>query len=491
MKVLIVGFDGATWDLINKFELPNFKKLMENGVVATMKSTYPPITIPAWPCMFSGYNPGKIGAVDFYRREQNSSFKLVSSKMWKGKLIWDRLKNKKFLVLNIPFTYPPYRINGDIISIDFSPLSGYTYPPELEKELEKKFDIYSIRDSEKKGLKELYEKERVILKIFKYLIKKNNYDVAIVRFGIPDQATHKTTRFQEIEHCHYLMDELLGEIVRSADFDYLFLVSDHGVQKSERRFCINTWLYKNGYLSLTLKGKMYLIFRQFYEKLAFKKYIKAFIKKISNYSHNEPKKMWIPYMPAVLNLINYKKSLAFGYLSNSLKQSPIYLQIDSSIPEYDNLIKKLSRELLLIRDDHGERVIERVFAKHKIYSGKHIDNMPDIVVEANRCILTSLLPNVFPKVTSYTHSVDGIFVASGKCIKKGEKINTVKIYDIAPTLFHILGLPVPEDIDGRVLTELFVPNSPAGKSQPKYVTPEYYMKHITLKNKITKLKNRL
>lgn len=40
MKVLIVGFDGATWDLINKFDLPNFKKLAENGVTATMKSTY-------------------------------------------------------------------------------------------------------------------------------------------------------------------------------------------------------------------------------------------------------------------------------------------------------------------------------------------------------------------------------------------------------------------------------------------------------------------
>lgn len=492
MKILIVGFDGATWDLINKFELPNFKKLVENGVVATMKSTYPPVTIPAWPCMFSGYNPGKIGAVDFYRREQNNSFKLVSSRTWKGKLIWDRLKNLKFLVLNIPFTYPPYRINGDIISIDFSPLNKYTYPPELEKEIETVFDVYSIRNSEKKGLKELYEKEIAIMRIFKYLIKKNNYDVAIVRFGIPDQATHKTTCFQEIERCHYLMDELLGEVVESTDFDYLFLVSDHGVQKSKRRFCINTWLYKNGYLNLTLKGKIYLISRRFYEKIVFKKVIRNFIRKILNYRHNKRKNVPIPHIPVrVLNVINYKKSLAFGYLSNSLKQSPIYLQIDSSSPEYNNLINKISKELLLIKDDNGERVVKRVFTKNEAYSGKYMDNMPDIVVESNRCILTVPLPDVFPEINSYTHSMNGIFLASGKGIKKGEKINEVQIYDITPTILHILGLPVPEDMDGRVLTELFVPESPAGKSRPRYVKPEYYMKHVTLKNKIAKLKNKL
>jgi arylsulfatase A-like enzyme len=33
------------------------------------------------------------------------------------------------------------------------------------------------------------------------------------------------------------------------------------------------------------------------------------------------------------------------------------------------------------------------------------------------------------------------------------------LLDIAPTVLHLLGVPVPDDMDGRVLTELLEPAS--------------------------------
>jgi len=496
MKVLIVGFDGATWDLINKFDLPNFKKLAENGVTATMKSTYPPITIPAWPCMFSGYNPGKIGAVDFKRRREGNKFELVNSSIWKGKLLWDRLKSLKFLILNIPSTYPPYKINGDIVAIDFSPLTGYTYPPELQEELESKFDINSIRNFKK--LNTLYEKEMTIYKIFNHLTNKKDYDVAIVRFGIPDHVTHKTTRLSDIEQCHYLMDELLEKVIKSSRFDYLFIVSDHGVMKSEKRFCINTWLYKKGYLNLTTRGKMYLTFMKIYKKLFFRNQLKIMLKFLLKNKLNKSENTGIPRnilnMKNILNNINYNESRAFGILSISLKQYPIYLQINdlNNEYEYNKLIKKLSNELLSIKDDNNKTVIKKILTKNELYSGEHLDKMPDLIIESRYCILSTILPELFTKIMFYTHTMNGIFAAYGKDIRKNIRLDTVQIYDIVPTILHILGFPIPKDIDGRVLTKIFDPNSKLAKSNPVYVKAEYYdgYKNI-LKNKIKQIKYKL
>ena len=62
-KVLLIGFDGATWDLIKPWteqnELPNFKILMETGCYGSLKSTVPHVTPPAWTSLTTGKNPGK------------------------------------------------------------------------------------------------------------------------------------------------------------------------------------------------------------------------------------------------------------------------------------------------------------------------------------------------------------------------------------------------------------------------------------------------
>ncbi len=56
---------------------------------------------------------------------------------------------------------------------------------------------------------------------------------------------------------------------------------------------------------------------------------------------------------------------------------------------------------------------------------------------------------------SGSHRIDGVILAAGPGIAKGKEIAGATIYDVAPTLLHALGLPVPKDMDGRVLTQLF------------------------------------
>ncbi|MCI0722903.1 MAG: alkaline phosphatase family protein [Acidobacteria bacterium] len=53
--------------------------------------------------------------------------------------------------------------------------------------------------------------------------------------------------------------------------------------------------------------------------------------------------------------------------------------------------------------------------------------------------------------------VPGVFVAMGPGIKKGARLMgfPISVYDIAPTLLHLYGLPVPDQMRGRVVVEIF------------------------------------
>src|SRR4030065_27001 len=75
-RVLCIGLDGATFDLIKPFiaqgKLPTFKKLMDSGAWSELRSTVPPVTASAWSSFMTGKNPGAHGLFDFMQRRNGS-----------------------------------------------------------------------------------------------------------------------------------------------------------------------------------------------------------------------------------------------------------------------------------------------------------------------------------------------------------------------------------------------------------------------------------
>ena len=143
-KVLIVGLDGADWyvldDLMANGYMKNLKALTEEGIRATLMSTIPPVSGPAWLSIATGLNPCKLGIFDFLYRKSPNSFRLtpISSIEFRGRAIWDILSRKGWRVgiINYPMLWPPYPINGFMISGIGSPKSeGITYPARLEDQL--------------------------------------------------------------------------------------------------------------------------------------------------------------------------------------------------------------------------------------------------------------------------------------------------------------------------------------------------------------------
>ncbi len=65
------------------------------------------------------------------------------------------------------------------------------------------------------------------------------------------------------------------------------------------------------------------------------------------------------------------------------------------------------------------------------------------------------IPNV-PAGPAIEHRDFGIFAMRGPGIKKGAPVHGASVLDVAPTILTLFGLPVGEDMDGKVLAQAFV-----------------------------------
>ena len=58
--------------------------------------------------------------------------------------------------------------------------------------------------------------------------------------------------------------------------------------------------------------------------------------------------------------------------------------------------------------------------------------------------------------------MNGVLIAWGPDIQPGGQAKAAKLIDVAPTVLHLLGHPVPSEMDGRVLSEVLRPDAAVG-----------------------------
>ena len=70
------------------------------------------------------------------------------------------------------------------------------------------------------------------------------------------------------------------------------------------------------------------------------------------------------------------------------------------------------------------------------------------------------IPNI-PAGPAIEHRDFGILAMCGPGIRKGEALHGASVLDVTPTILRLYGLPVGEDMDGKVLSRAFVETPPA------------------------------
>src|ERR1700741_28486 len=122
-KIVIIGLDAATWDLmgpwIEEGRLPNMARLVGTGVKGGLESATPPLTPPAWTSFMTGKNPGKHGIFYFLEPQPGSyAMRYANAGSRRSQTVFGLLSEAGLTVssVNIPFTYPPEQLSGCQIS---------------------------------------------------------------------------------------------------------------------------------------------------------------------------------------------------------------------------------------------------------------------------------------------------------------------------------------------------------------------------------------
>jgi predicted AlkP superfamily phosphohydrolase/phosphomutase len=503
---------------VTEGRLPNIARLMSAGVSGRLASIEPPVTPPAWTSFMTGKNPGKHGVFDFLGTQPGTySLGYLNASSRRAKTVWRMLNDAGYTVgtMNVPFTYPPEDLDGFQISGMTTPSekSPFIYPPQLRRELEARLGRYRL-DQRFLGFMSSHPRRRQVLADMKalddhrlraslYLIEKHPADVMMFTFMSIDTVQHHFWQFLDPAH-HYhdpsaarefgdavfrvyqRLDNATARMIEKVSSDTaVLIVSDHGGgPTSDRVLYLNRYLAQLGLLHYRERKKSPFqkirqdILRSSYGLLRSSLSSRQKIK-LANALPTLRRR----FEGAVTSYNNIDWSRTKAFCSEVLASPPgIWINRKGVKPagiveesEYESLLNLITQKIGELKDPRtGEAIVKRVFRKDEIFHGPYLDEAPDLTLDWWETSNFSTGPSLpehtakppieiidhRPPTTAEwggAHRRDGILIAHGKPFRKGIEIEGARLIDMAPTILHLMGQPVPDDMDGHVLEELFEP----------------------------------
>jgi predicted AlkP superfamily phosphohydrolase/phosphomutase len=451
-RLLIIGLDGTPPGFL--FDrllpvMPNVRRLYQRGAYARLRSTDPPITVPAWPVMFTGADPGTIGFYGFRHRRAQSYFEtyVPSSDLLKVPTVFQLLSSRglRVGVIGMPPGYPPPRVNGFYIS-DFLTPGGrkdYTYPPALRTEIESRFGPYRFdvvfRAQERV---QLYQDIRTMTSqrfaIAEALYAREKWDLFAIHEIGTDRLHHAYWKYFDRGHPDYQpgnpfenvaeeyyaeLDSAIGRLIALTDeHTAILIVSDHGSMRMDGCFCINEWLQAKGYLAL---------------------------------AHPVP-----PGTPIERANVVWSKTSVWG---TGGYYARLYFNIRGREPEgivppeeLPRLRQRLAQDLAGILLPDGTPLKVEVLDPKEAYRSVQGDP-PDLMLYFGnlrwRSAGTVGYPSLFLKENDTgpddsVHDFDGVFLFADPEVPHAQDLGSQQIIDVAPTILRWFGEPIPPHVQG-------------------------------------------
>lgn len=502
MRTVIFGVDGLTFrvlhPLMERGDLPNFRKLRDEGCEAVLESRYPPLTAPAWSGLSTGLKPARHGVYDFWEYEDQQKANVtrtarVVTHRKGGKAIWNILSEygKRVLVINVPLTYPPEAVNGIMVSGYMTPgeAADFTYPAAFKEELYRIAPDYEIDMK----MRELYRGdwetriERLVeaavrmteqrMELLIPLLKDQPWDFCYVVFVGPDRLQHplwdeisaldaRTSRYFQV------LDTALGQVLEQlGPEDSLFVVSDHGFQGASSSFDINEYLYSKGLLKINATAQ-----REKARRFAEVKFLlgRVGLLSLARRARQTLRRAGLVkkrhaggvYKPALID-VDWTQTKAYvpslsGYGGG---YADVFLDADMEAERIAELCDDLKRQVEPLT---GRPLIDAIYTTEVFGTGTYAPREQHLILLPGADITFSMnLGNkrLWNDARSEgknankrrgIHQKDGVLYAYGYNIKRNFSAPNAEIYDLVPTVLRSLNLPLPYTFDGRVLDELFV-----------------------------------
>jgi predicted AlkP superfamily phosphohydrolase/phosphomutase len=503
---VVIGLDGASPALVQRWtdsrDLPALRSLIERGSFGPLLSTIPPVSPAAWSTFMTGQNPAGHGVLGFRnldsRRYECHEPNIISSAEIAGKTFWDFAgsRDARVGVFWVPITYPPWPVNGVLVSgyptpdsarsfghpeSAVSPLPGLTENSAF-------FNSAAPADVATELVRLARERGRVAVE----MLRREAFDLFVMVIGSIDRAQHDFWRhFDPKSPVHDRLEaSRLGSTIldtyRASDRAIanllevvspnatVFIMSDHGGgPAAERTVHLNAWLRRHGFLAVRRRGTIRRATSAAYGWL--KGHLAAKETLFRRLSPALRRRLTAFDAAATLDLrsVDWTQTRAYRF--------PLYppfegvaINLAGRQPhgcvapgDYAPLRDRLLADLRTMSDPRdGKPIVARAFRREDEFAGEHIERLPDILVQWQPGYgggpglwddwLTPV-PAEHLRRLSGAHRPEGILIAAGPEVRCGAKIEGATLADLAPTILYAMGLPRPRSMQGRVLTELFRP----------------------------------
>jgi predicted AlkP superfamily phosphohydrolase/phosphomutase len=461
---MVIGLDCATPQLVFdrwRDDLPNIRSLMESGVWGKLRSTDPPITVPAWMSMMTSKDPGRLGFYGLRNRVDYSYDKMstANSTFVKEPTVWDILseRGKKVILIGVPQTYPPRPVNGEMVTCFLTPSTDkqFTYPASFRDEVQRVtggyiLDAVNFRvDEEGKDavLQTIYDMTEKRFKLARHMVEtRPDWDFFMMVEMGPDRIHHLFWKYTDPDHPKYepgnkyedsihnyykFVDDQIGRLLEQVGDDTAVLVvSDHGARGMIGGVCLNEWLIQQGYLVL----------------------------------NSRPQKP----LPVEQCDVDWGRTRAWG---SGGYYARLMLNVRGREPngtiepgdEYERIRTELIEKLAALEDHNGARMETLAVRPQDVYSEVR-GVPPDLFVYFGNLSwrsIGSIWPD--PPDTVYTfendtgaddanHDWHGIFIMRDALGQSSLRADGLDLKDVAPTVLQLLGVEPPSDMRGKVIT---------------------------------------
>ncbi len=474
-KVIIFGMDGATFDvarpLMENGEMPALKAIIDTGCSGPLESTTPWQSAVAWTSCTTGLNPGKHGVFNFFTMGGDFTEKPVSSGDICGDKIWHILNRNGYKtgVFNVPLTFPVEHVDGFMVS-GLPRSCVEIFPPKLAPLLETCRRCAGISASDNGEyitnklaiFQQRMNQEVARIKLAAQL-SETAPDFFMGVFTITDELQHSFWYAHDTSHpAHNLCDEewepqVVNLAYKMADVNLkvvidayagpettVIVVSDHGFGPAKHAFFPNRLLRDWGYLVTGDDG-----------------------------AETEPPDADKMFVPRRLRFGLQKTRVFMGpALSNSFVEifvNRIGRTEYGTVPgeEYENLIAEVAEKFESWTDPAtGLKPVTKAHRPADMFSGPRATAAPDLLLECDEfnCFSETAGAGPIEDIIPWRLATNGqlgihtryvIFAARGPGIRRGRRVEGLRIIDVAPTALHLFGLAGPANMDGRVMKNIF------------------------------------
>ena len=488
-RVMFLGLDGGTMaaftPLFERGVMPNLAAFWRKSATGTLRSSDPMVTPVAWTSFSTGCTPAVHGIHEFaYLDPKSREIHANHAGRVRVATLWHVLhaEDREVALLNLPMTYPPPQVAGLVVGGSDAPTLDWAFAkcPKFGAALLARYPHYThkiVWKGRPKSIDDLKARAKWNCEIFGAQADaalmadaRTDWTAMMVHFHNLDSLQHRLWPEMnvdatgvvregwniEVERCLHSLDQAIGVLLELADRRdaAVIAVSDHGFGPCRAVVDMNKILRREGFqCEPTFRAKIQRRASRAGDRLR---------RWVARRSPGGEGRRTSKSVEAQVGC-DWSRTRVFaplGQLSGCLYVNPSFRLSSSS---RERLIEEVIGSCRAQVDPQtGDRLFRDVFSLADRYGVDPDDHgAPDILALSadgyqaqakwSQNDHSWIRPD--PNLPA-THHREGVVAIDAPGIRTGHSLSA-DIHDLAPTVLALLGLGIPDWMEGRVLNEAF------------------------------------